>query len=574
MRAVSIKRGSLFAVERLMLNRLIGLLAGDSAADKRLAFLSRLGARAIAARAIFRLRDDPRMEQFHGVNMLPGFAAALAEAHQTLKENHVDPSRLRSLGGAGNALAALLEQFDMELLTARLLDRAGMIETAIRSLTEGSGRRFAEVSLVLLDLTIESQCERDLVAALVTYSPAVIATVPAGDERSEKLLAEALDLTPKEIEQPEVTGAETGTLPTSLARLQRYLFAAMAPAEAPRDGTVTVRPAAGEMQECVEIARDILAEAKSGTPFDRIALLLHTPERYAPYVREALARAGIPAWFARGASLPEPGGRALLALLNCAAERFSARRFAEYLSLAQLPETELQPAIALARAAPLCRRRRITCRPALKLRPLRARKRTQIQMSRPPSRAPWRWEQLLVDAAVVNGRERWEKRLQGLENELRLQRGEVDDDDARAALLERKLTDLAASQKDRTTNYRTACCFAKSRPLGRMAATAARTDDVCDPRRRRGAANARRPRADGAGWADHARRGSDRVVGTARAFILTTGAPPLWGGFRCADFVRARTRIRCGDGAGSGRAHVSEETDRRSPAVRFDAARD
>ena len=34
---------------------------------------------------------------------------------------------------------------------------------------------------------------------------------------------------------------------------------------------------------------------------------------------------------------PHPAGRAFLALLACACEKLSARRFAEYLSLAQVP---------------------------------------------------------------------------------------------------------------------------------------------------------------------------------------------------------------------------------------------
>ena len=73
--------------------------------------------------------------------------------------------------------------------------------------------------------------------------------------------------------------------------------------------TVTVFSAAGEMQECVEIARRIQAEARGGVPFDRIAIVLHGPSRYAPYLEEALDRAGVPAYFARNASRPEPGGR-------------------------------------------------------------------------------------------------------------------------------------------------------------------------------------------------------------------------------------------------------------------------
>src|SRR5260370_12050790 len=50
----------------------------------------------------------------------------------------------------------------------------------------------------------------------------------------------------------------------------------------------------------------------------------------------ALRRAGIPAFFVRGSRRPDPSGRALLALLGCAAEGLSAHRIAEYLSSAQV----------------------------------------------------------------------------------------------------------------------------------------------------------------------------------------------------------------------------------------------
>ena len=487
-RTVALQQGALFGVERLMLNRLVGMLASGHAAEKGLAFLSRLGARAVAARTIFRLRDDPRMAPFSTVSTLPGFAAALAAAHQTLKENRVDGSRLRSFGSPGEALAALLGQFDAELAAARLLDRAGMLDAAVESLRTGAGRRFSGMPLVLLDLAVESLCERDFIAELAANAPSIIATVPAGDERSQKLLAAALDLTAQNLDQ-SLTAEEENPLrqPTSLARLQQYLFSAHTPAEAPPDGTVTVRSAAGEMQECVEIARDVLAEARNGTPFDRIAVLLHAPERYAPYMREAFARAGISAWFAHGASLLDPGGRALLALLNCAAEHFSARRFAEYLSLAQLPSLEIAgeqassttaaeqgqadvapsnkpesahpssgwsgegiQAIANQGSAEIGRLNGSFVPAEADYLPHGVEIAATGSLDADPDpdtdtavRAPWRWEQLLVDAAVVNGRERWAKRLQGLENELRLQRSELDDDDSRATVLKRKLADLS-----------------------------------------------------------------------------------------------------------------------------------
>jgi len=35
-------------------------------------------------------------------------------------------------------------------------------------------------------------------------------------------------------------------------------------------------------------------------------------------------------------------------------------------------------------------------------------------------RTPWKWEELLVEAAVIGGSERWRRRLRGLEAEYRL----------------------------------------------------------------------------------------------------------------------------------------------------------
>ena len=49
---------------------------------------------------------------------------------------------------------------------------------------------------------------------------------------------------------------------------------------------------------------------------------------------------GFPAYFENGTKRPDPAGRAFLALLDCAAEELSATRFAEYLSLSQIPKLD------------------------------------------------------------------------------------------------------------------------------------------------------------------------------------------------------------------------------------------
>ena len=72
-------------------------------------------------------------------------------------------------------------------------------------------------------------------------------------------------------------------------------------------------------------------------PFDEIAVFVRSPQRYAGLLEHAFKRAGIPAWFDRGTGRPHPAGRAFMAVLACACEKLSARRFAEYLSLAQVP---------------------------------------------------------------------------------------------------------------------------------------------------------------------------------------------------------------------------------------------
>src|SRR5262249_26715607 len=148
----------------------------------------------------------------------------------------------------------------------------------------------------------------------------------------------------------------------------------------------------------------------------QVAILLRAPDRYQPMVEEALRRAAIPAYFSRGTARPDPAGRAFLALLACAAEKVSASRFAEYMSLGQIPQNEPNRTDAwvgpedelLADAAPA---------------------RDQTITDGPSVTAPSAWEQLLVDAAVINGRDRWQRRLNGLEAEfaLRLESGRLDD---------------------------------------------------------------------------------------------------------------------------------------------------
>jgi RecB family exonuclease len=441
-RALAVSRGAILGVHRLTLNRMVGLLAAEDLADADLAPADGLAAEAVAARAVFRLAPSGALKHFESVLNRPGFSRALARTLIELRWNDIAADKLRALGGAGEAIAAAMAQFDAELADAKLIDRAGMLKVATRAVLASQPPRFVGIPVLLLDPSVDSALDRDFIAALASRSPSIFATIPAGDAPVQMLLEDALGVRATAL--PPVLNESVAP---SLARLQAHLFADTAPPERDVDDTVTVVSAPGEMHECVEIARRIVAEARRGVPFDRIAVLLHDPVRYAPYLQEALARAEIPAYFARGTRRPEPGGRALLALLACAAENLSARRFAEYLSLAQVPDPdrprEDEPAISAdAELVPASLKSDLEVEGNADL--------VDIIDGADPvpdidgtARAPWRWERLLIDAAVIGSAQRWKKRLAGLANELKARRAEIADDDARAAGLERRIIDLA-----------------------------------------------------------------------------------------------------------------------------------
>ncbi len=460
--------GARFGIHRLTFNLLIGLLAADDLAAAQLVPADGLAAQALAARAAFRLAGNDELGYFTPVGDQPGFPAAVARTLAELRLNRVAGDRLRSIDALGEPLAALLAQFEAELRDASLTDRAGVLATAVGAARRQPAPRFVGLPTLLLDIAIDNLAERDLIAALAARSPRLLATVPAGDERALGLLTDALGV-----------GAEL--LPVAARRdsldcLQAHLFSDSAPQTRKLDDSVTILSAPGESRECVEIARQIQTEARRGVPFDQMAVFLHSARSPAPYVshlEEALARAGIPAWFASGTVQPEPGGRALLTLLACAAERLSARRWAEYLSLAQVPdsltafpaETFVPPDPEMGLAA-IADSFEILPVPAESALPAPD---DPVPVFEGSLRAPWRWEELIVDASVIGkSTERWRKRLDGLQHELEHQRAELEGEDAetRAASITRKLVQLGHLRRVALAQMEALAALPESAPWG------------------------------------------------------------------------------------------------------------
>jgi RecB family exonuclease len=421
-RAVAMARGATIGLSRFSLTQLAARVAVARLAGRGVVPATTLGAEAVAARAAFDAKRDGTLRTFGPVVGTPGFPRALSRTLSDLRVAGVTADRLPG-HGAGADLALLLVQAERELSEAATADRALLFETAASAAADEA---FLHAPLLLLDVAVGSSVEGQFVAALVAAATEVIATCPAEDDR-------AIDALERAGGRREIVADERRD---DLASLRAFLFADAAPDERTLDGSLEFFSAPGEGRECVEIARRILTEAGRGVPFDEMAIFVRSPHSYFGLLEHALRRADVPAWFDRGTRRPHPTGRAFLALLACAGEQLSASRFAEYLSLGQVPrEDEIERAWVAAadeEVAPA----------AIDPGPPAA---FALRASAPEEggphdgivegslRAPWRWEKLLIEAAVIGqDASRWRRRLDGKTQEVRRQAREAarDGDDS------------------------------------------------------------------------------------------------------------------------------------------------
>ena len=425
--ACSTPGAGLLGVQRLTLTQLAASLAAPKLAEQTLKPASRLAIEALTSRVIANAHKLGQIPYFEPVATTPGLGPAIAATLTELRLEGVAPAALAAHAGApGLDLAAILEAFEEERAQEGLADLAVIYDLASQALDDQAEHESLGIPLLILDIPLPTNAQRTLLSKVAARAPEVLALSLTGDDNNLGVL---LNTRPVEIPAANLLDA-----------VAQSLFAASA--HATENAPLEFFSAAGEGLECVEIARRI---RKSGVPFDKIAVLLRSPERYQPLIEEALRRAEIPAWFSRGIARPDPAGRAFLALLACAQEKCSASRFSEYLSLGQVPN----PSDLAATASPLP--------PDDELLASFFPPTTGAAIAPDPAEtqatfivAPIFWERLIVDAAVVGGHARWERRLQGLENELHFQ----------AAALERENSPKAEYAKRQIVRLRSLKDFA------------------------------------------------------------------------------------------------------------------
>ncbi len=417
-------RGAAFGWRPTSASLLARQLAEARLAASRRVPLTGPGAEAVTARVVADLAARDALGRYEEVADTPGFVRALSDCVAELRLARLEPAHVRP---EAPELAEVLDLFGARLEAAGLADPAETLAAATAVAADPEARHpLLDRPTLLLDVPVHTEAERRLWAAVLARAPDALATVPAGDLGTLTRLAPSGDA--EDAERADGRDAARGGAAgggrdgdegadggrsTALARLRAHLFEDASPPPGEPDETLRIFSAPGENRECVEIARRALARAEEGVLFDRMAVLLRAPEEYRAHLEEALARAGVPVRFDHGVVRPDPAGRAFLALLRCRDEGYSARRFAEYLSLGEVPDA---PARETAAAEPAGAAADVVA---------------ETRASGPPAadasvvdgtlRAPRRWERLIVEASVVGGIDRWRRRLDGLAERFRLE---------------------------------------------------------------------------------------------------------------------------------------------------------
>ena len=463
-RSVARDAGATFGISRFSLTELAARAAAAHSPEGRRVPGTHAGAEAIAAHAVFDALAAGELAYFEPVARMPGFPKALA---RTLHELRLAGVRSRDRearvtagstpGNQGQAdLFHLLERVEIELSRSGVDDRAALFHLAAAA-CEAGHVRWARLPLVLLDVPLDSRAEQAFAEALVSGSPDVLATVPEGDAVTLGALLSLGGV----VEEDD--GSDVGARISDLDCLRRHVFRLERPAERERSGDVVLFSAPGEGREAVEIVRRVLDEAERGVPFDEMAVFLRTPQQYLGLLEHACARGDVPVYFDRGTRRPDPAGRAFIALLSCAVDGLSAKRFDEYLSLGQVPR------VAGASRAPevVTPLDEVFGAGDLTGEAASADEHGEGDLLGPANepivsdddavvagtlRSPWKWEELIVESAIVggrtreDGRKRWRRRLDGLAADFKYRIEELrkeEPESPRIARFERDLRNLA-----------------------------------------------------------------------------------------------------------------------------------
>ena len=363
--------------------------------------------------------EDAALRYFAPVAETPGFPRAVARRCRTSGCAWGAP-RSPACRRPGRTLRTCWTASSGRSTPAATVDRAAAVSHGRASCSCHAPDLRGAASILLLDVPLDHPAERELVGALIDCRRHRQRDGAHGGRHR----ADGDRLT-----RDYFAARGAPSTSTASARRRSRLPAPVsvhrrrAADRATLDGSLEFFSAPGEGRECVEIARRMLDEAparRAGSTRWRSSSARRTATSACSSTR--CGRAGVPAWFDRGTRRPHPAGRAFLALLACAAEQLSAAAVRR-IPVARTGAATLTPSgrrRGRRRGRRGVRRRRRDRRGRRAARRkardggARRRRTADAPVVAGTLRAPWRWEQLLVEAAVIGqDAARWRRRLDG-----------------------------------------------------------------------------------------------------------------------------------------------------------------
>jgi ATP-dependent helicase/nuclease subunit B len=220
-RQVAQVRSAAFGWHRLSLAQLAAAIAAPALAARGIVSLSRIGTEAIVARLVHRLRDERALGRYQPVSETPGFPRAITGV---IAELRLAGLRSNAVESVAPDLAPIVLEYERELAEGGFTDWSGTLELATNAIARLDRHRLIGLPMLLLDVPTATEAEFAFVSALVTSTPALLATIPTAEAATLDRFRDRLGLTVEDLDRNTGEGQADGASTGALARLQRHLF--------------------------------------------------------------------------------------------------------------------------------------------------------------------------------------------------------------------------------------------------------------------------------------------------------------------------------------------------------------
>ena len=288
----------------------------------------------LLARIVEDLAAEGKIAHHASVLQCRGFVRAVREFIDELKRAEIAPDRFARYAARKGApakdgeLSAIYSRYHDALSRLNLYDHEGRFWRAKLLVSEGKLGPFAALKHVFLDGFYDfTPTQLGLLDVLGRRGVAVTLTLPLEDdaargelfETAEATLAALRDRFDVSLEESP-RGKESAE--AALGWITDHLFRTVVPGNAPPPDAIRIIEAPGAAAEVREIAREIKRlHLDEKVPLDRIAVLFRTLGEYRDVVEETFEEFGIPARIAQGVRLSQTSvGQLFLQFLRVPAE--------------------------------------------------------------------------------------------------------------------------------------------------------------------------------------------------------------------------------------------------------------